>query len=179
MKTATWIAVLMLLWPAAASAGNCVDVLDHHAYDCRFAQDTGETYAGCVRFTSPGTIGDFDLHAHVEFPSGTSNFDGGCSCDPKGSVKKPQFDAAKTFDCLKRGFGSFVVSGKADGKTIAKGHITGLNGTSVIFSCGPFPKNSLNNGADPCPACVPGGDSCTGSAGPCCAGLTCSGGICQ
>ena len=70
MKSAIVVATISILATCVSSAhaASCEEALDNAAYDCRFAQDTGQSYGGCVRFTSPGTIGDLDLQEHLARP---------------------------------------------------------------------------------------------------------------
>jgi hypothetical protein len=172
MKSATWLGIASgaFLWATVASGSSCQDVLNNGLYPCcSFVADTGETFNGCFRFTSPGTLGDFDIQANI-FSTVVSSFNGACSCDPTGSLKTPKFDAAATFDCLPSGFGGLVLAGKAGKTSITKGHITRADGHSVIFTCGPGPCIGTR---PPC-QCQPAGQPCSGGTyGACCEGLTC------
>jgi hypothetical protein len=176
LATAVSIAAALLLATTAFAADTCLTVLGTKAYNCDFVQQTGETYKGCVRFESPGQVGEFDMRAQIEFPAGSRKLLGGCSCGAKGSLKKPQFDAAKSFDCLfidaSRTSNDFA--GKASKTKISAGRITAPDGRSIIFAC-QVPRGP----AIPCLACQPAGQPCGAADGPCCTGLTCSGALGQ
>ena len=180
MKTITCLVITIALVSAIdAVAQNCEAVLDNTSYDCRFARDTGETFLGCVRFSSEGTIGDFDIRLHMEPASGATNLLGGCSCHATGSVQEPEFDAAKTFACIvRRPSGALAIGAKASRSKIRQGQITSEDGSSILFSC-KVPREPSPSPSERCPACQPAGAPCGGEAGACCEGLTCIGVIGQ
>jgi hypothetical protein len=171
--TGSWIITgVAVLWATAAAAMNCQDVLVNRAYQCSFVDDTGAAGTGCVKFTAPGTIGDFDVQANIFSLNDVRSFNAGCSCTPTGSIKKPQFDAAKTFDCLPS-FGPIVLAGKAGKTSITGGHMTRSNGATILFTC-KVPRGPILVGqAGACP-CQKSGESCGGAGdAACCAGLAC------
>jgi hypothetical protein len=178
-RTGIGIAVV-LLWSVVALAATCEQILDSREYDCSFVDQANQTFRGCVRFSSPGTVGDLDIHGDVNFPAGRAKFTGGCSCAPTGNVNSPAFDASSEFDCLPLGFADgLVVSGKAGKTEISRARMMEGDGSSVLFTC-VVPKNVFSGGTTFCPACQPAGELCGGlDPGPCCAGLTCSGPIGQ
>ena len=167
----------LLLAAHISAADDCVTVLGTKGYNCDFVQQTGETYKGCVRFESPGQVGEFDMRAQIEFPSGSRKLLGGCSCGAKGSLKKPQFDAAKSFDCLfiDASRVSNDLAGKASKTKISGGRITASDGRSIIFAC----QAPRSGPPVSCLACQSTGEPCGAADGPCCTGLTCSGALGQ
>src|SRR5262245_27228120 len=98
MKRTIWIstALVLLLLGTEAAAGTCEGVLKTGAYNCRFLRQTGESFEGCMRFVVPGEVGEFDIRSHLEFPAGSRNVLGGCSCRAKVGFGV-EFDAATTF----------------------------------------------------------------------------------
>src|SRR5262245_43066651 len=168
MKTSIGIATVLLallLLGTEAAADNCEDALKTGAYDCRFVRQTGETFAGCMRFVVPGEIGEFDIRSRIEFPAGVRNLLGGCSCRTKISGGNLELDEARTFDCIEPGRDALLISGQASRLKITEGHTMTPNGTSMIFACerpgGQAPDVS-------CPAGAPAGQSCAGDI--CCEG---------
>jgi hypothetical protein len=168
MKTPIWIAtaLIVLLLGTEAAADSCEDVLKTGAYSCRFLRQTGETFAGCMRFVVPGEVGEFDIRSHLEFPSGARNLLGGCSCRARVGFGGVEFDEATTFDCLEPRQDALLISGQASRLAITRGQTMTPDGDSMVFAC-TRPPGLV------CPACVPAGQPCGGDI--CCEGLVCKG----
>lgn len=125
-----------------AQANTCNTRVAGRIYSCTLATNfgaPGTTFNATLLFSGDGQAASY----------AGSGFTLGCSCESKGSFKRPKFEVSKEFRCVGYIFGSptFSVdfSGKANkkGTKINKGHVATRFGESGVFKCleGPVPPS--------------------------------------
>jgi hypothetical protein len=115
-----------------AAKKSCAQKLGSQVYSCTVAAEGGGTFQDCLRFSSPGTMGDFDLRSDAQ------GLLVGCSCKGKGSSKKPKFEALPIFVCSgSDNEGEYLFEGNVSGsgKKLSKGVATNGSGGSFVFDC--------------------------------------------
>lgn len=128
------IVVLSRLQPAFAASRSCKDNLGNKSYDCLAISDLDGFTDFCVRFVVPGTVS-------AKFDASMLGATFGCSCDPFGKPRRPNFNVSHRFTCVGLQSGTFPTEFRGmvigNGAKIRHGQITTERGSAGLVACDP------------------------------------------